>query len=873
MTAAEVAPKIKNAKQSANGEWTGKCPISAAHTHGDAKPSLSWRDHGDRVLMSCKAGAGCKNADIMAELGLTLADLFHHPKQSKPPTPSKKIVAVYPYRDEHGVVLHETVRYEPKEFRQRRPGPAGSYIWSVAGSRRVVYNLDKLQGQKACAITEGERDADRLTATGLLTTTSPMGAGNWRAEYALQLKAAGIRNVVIFPDNDPDGETYEEKVRVSCLTVGLFVQTVRLPGLSPKGDVSDYLDAHTVDDLLNQMCVFVGADGVLHHPAPEVVKRYVPATFDLALWQSAGTISPTEYEPDAVATVLSTIKPVIIPSTLGLADATAEAWSALITANAPPVLFRYGDGLVRLALDAAGTYVLRSITPDRMRNRLARVAEWMSGGQHPRPVYPPIGVVNDLLSDDPPMPVLRRLVSVPVFAQDGRLLNVPGFDPQSGIYYAPPPGFTVLPVPEMPTETDVATARALILDDLLGDFPFVEDADQAAATALLLTTFCRGLFEGPVPMVMVEKPMPGTGASLMVGAITSVVLGRPTEAMTEARTEDEWRKRVTSCLMGAPAFIAFDNLHHGLDSAALSSALTAAFWQDRLLGVSRMLSLPVTCAWIGTANNPTTSIEMARRIVPCRLDAKVERPEDRAGFKHDPLGEWVTANRGELVWACLILVRQWLAHGRKPGAAPVMGSFEGWSRTLSGILDAAGIPGLLSNKVQFRERADTEGSARRAFITAWWEKFGASSQYAKDLLLLAENAEIDVEAKSDRGKQIKMGKFLGKLAGNIFTLADGIVVTVGRPEVKQDAGGSLWCLKAGVMASVASDGIPTAAPESEVWMGEGEAPSVSEFLVRGAVGMPLHARDATTPDPLDRVKCPKHPVTPRPECSSCQATT
>ncbi len=31
------------------------------------------------------------------------------------------IVATYDYRDERGTLLYQSVRYEPKDFRQRRP--------------------------------------------------------------------------------------------------------------------------------------------------------------------------------------------------------------------------------------------------------------------------------------------------------------------------------------------------------------------------------------------------------------------------------------------------------------------------------------------------------------------------------------------------------------------------------------------------------------------------------------------------------------------------------------------------------------------------------------------------------------------------------
>ena len=87
------------------------------------------------------------------------------------------------------------------------------------------------------------------------------------------------------------------------------------------------------------------------------------------------------------------------------------------------------------------------------------------------------------------------------------------------------------------------------------------------------------------------------------------VIGTGPAVMTEGSTEDEWRKRITSKLMQAPTFILIDNVRSSLDSSALSAALTANEWEDRVLGVSRNIILPNQCVWIATANNPALSVE------------------------------------------------------------------------------------------------------------------------------------------------------------------------------------------------------------------------------------------------------------------------
>ena len=169
-------------------------------------------------------------------------------------------------------------------------------------------------------------------------------------------------------------------------------------------------------------------------------------------------------------------------------------------------------------------------------------------------------------------------------------------------------------MPDRPTSGHVAHSVGLI-NSMIADFPFVEDADRAHAIAMMLQPFARDLIAGPTPLYLIEKPSPGTGATLLSTALMWPALGRVPKAFTEASNEEEWRKRITSTLRESPDVILVENLHGKLNTAALAAVLTIDEWGDRLLGVSEMLRLPVRCVWIATANNPRLSTEMIRRSV------------------------------------------------------------------------------------------------------------------------------------------------------------------------------------------------------------------------------------------------------------------
>src|SRR5439155_3649659 len=141
------------------------------------------------------------------------------------------------------VLLSQNVRFEPKDFLQRRPDGRGGWAWNLDGVRRVPYRLPELAEQARVFIAEGEKDCDALWALSLAATTNAAGAGKWRDEHTAALVAAAIPEVIVLPDNDAPGEKHARAVAASCLAAGLRVKILPLPGLPATGDVSDWLAA------------------------------------------------------------------------------------------------------------------------------------------------------------------------------------------------------------------------------------------------------------------------------------------------------------------------------------------------------------------------------------------------------------------------------------------------------------------------------------------------------------------------------------------------------------------------------------------------------------------------------------------------------
>ena len=261
-----ILSKLDNVKScQSNGKWTARCPA-----HHDKKNSLSISEGSDgRVLLKCFAG--CHTEDVMSCIGLSMSDLFEK-KENTPqsyPTDRKrgsmKIIETYDYTDETGKLLYQVCRTDDKQFPQRTPEGNGGWIWGLNGQQPVLYKLSRLiegvKGGYPILLVEGEKDVERLTGAAFHATTPPMGANKWKEHYNKYFRDADL---IIIPDNDVPGQQHAEFIALQLKDITKRTRILNLPGLSEKGDVSDWLDgkgsANKLLDLIEQTKPFNPAD-------------------------------------------------------------------------------------------------------------------------------------------------------------------------------------------------------------------------------------------------------------------------------------------------------------------------------------------------------------------------------------------------------------------------------------------------------------------------------------------------------------------------------------------------------------------------------------------------------------------------------------
>src|ERR1043166_1332996 len=222
--------------------WRAHCPLH----QGKTSSAFSISPGEDRVVLYCFGG--CETPAIVHALGLTMADLFVRQASSSHGT--RHIVKVYDYTDAQGALLHQTVRWEPKHFTQRRPDPArpGHYIQNLQTISPVLYHLpavlQAVHAHETIYVVEGEKDADTLNGKGFVATCNPMGAKKWHPTYTEVLRGA---HVVLLADYDAPGAGHVEHVAKALFGAVADLKIVTAFHTDvPGSDVTDWIEAgHT----------------------------------------------------------------------------------------------------------------------------------------------------------------------------------------------------------------------------------------------------------------------------------------------------------------------------------------------------------------------------------------------------------------------------------------------------------------------------------------------------------------------------------------------------------------------------------------------------------------------------------------------------
>jgi putative DNA primase/helicase len=383
------------------------------------------------------------------------------------------------------------------------------------------------------------------------------------------------------------------------------------------------------------------------------------------------------------------------------------------------------------------------------------------------------------------LPPLAGISTAPLLSDDGSVRAADGYDPKTALWCC---GIPRMALPPCPSRRD-AEAALRILRQAFRTFPFADGLrhwddtlgaevidtleppgrDESAFLMALLTAICRPSLWLAPGMLFTAPAMSGAGSGkgLLVRAICTIAYGIRPRAFTTGGERHELDKRLAAELIEAQPGLFLDNANGmTLRSDTLASVLTERPARVRVLGETRMVPLNSTAFMAVTGNGLTVTEDLARRFIPCELDARCEDPELRpfpAGFLED-----IEHRRAELLTAALTIWRWGRQNATGLTRGKPLGSFETSAEWCRDPLLTLGCCDPVE-RIEAIKANDPRRQRIGELLHAWWEHHGATPMKVNDL---AEPVKTVADPQG-RGRQY-LATFISGLAG---THAAGFVLT------------------------------------------------------------------------------------------------
>lgn len=483
-------------------------------------------------------------------------------------------------------------------------------------------------------------------------------------------------------------------------------------------------------------------------------------------------------------TFANTEKPIIQLQAGQLNVNTREAEKALANHGQT---YQRGGQLVRVArldketkigdrIRPAGQLTIVPLDAPYLRVVLGDAANFCRFDQKEQKLVPKdasLDIAKGLLSSAgmwPNISALNTVSDIPIFLPNGRIIDQPGLDHESGVYFDP--GNTRFPkIPDNPTRDD-ALAALDMLRDIVAEFPFEPTAEEeeaeATATAsesvflaAVLTLFVRPWLLTAPAFIMSAHKM-ASGKTLLAQVLSWIATGREAALMTYAVDQEALKKAILSFLIEGDTVVVLDNVETTLQSDTLCAVLTGGIYKDRLLGFSKMISVGTAMVLVITGNNVTVRGDLSTRVLKCTLDPVLERPEER-NFDRN-LHEYVPRHRGQLAAAALTILRAYHAAGRPAQNLTTFGRFEDWSAQVRDPLVWLDMPDPLGTRAEI-EAHDPVRDQLEALLDAWAKYFGAHGSTVKNAISEAQHPPTGSNLTDEQQDRVNLHDALSPFAG------------------------------------------------------------------------------------------------------------
>jgi len=617
----------------------------------------------------------------------------------------------------------------------------GGWIAGGLPEPRPLYRLPHIKDGAVVLIVEGEKCADALA--GILpsgnwwVTTPSQGA---KSPQKSDWSTVSGKKVVIFQDNDQAGRDFASTVTGLCRKAGAVGVSVVEPFYG-----KDENDGRDIADFIQ--------DGGQSETIIDSIARAV-----------------SESEP------LQKIPTIRIEYGLGTISKMANAGITALMAGKAGIYKRSND-LVMIREDEKsklcgirwpiGEPKIIPVSPAVIRDKLDQSAIWErfdSRTQQWITARPPRDAVETIMSQEwEQLPELSMIFETPTMRLDGSIVDRPGWDKTTGIFFMPRAG-EHWNIPNNPTSNQIKAAKEALLE-VHCDFPFEKECHRAAAIAGILTLL-SGLIYSNRPLFMWDANVRGAGKTLGADVCSLIATGRDFPKMTQGIDASEDDKRITALAMAGARSALIDNIVGKFGNSSIDTAITSeGSWKCRLLGQNRTWEGPIFITWFATGNNIEVQGDLSRRVIPIKIMSEEERPEQRTGYRHSDLRAWVRSERVRLATAGLTILRGYQVAGKPDQKLINFGSFEDWSKTVRNAVVWAGLADPYEGNEDIQQKADTDAVALGNLLQAWYATFREIP------ITLAKIAKMEPLKDPEEEKEIKHNESLEALKEALSAIA------------------------------------------------------------------------------------------------------
>lgn len=385
------------------------------------------------------------------------------------------------------------------------------------------------------------------------------------------------------------------------------------------------------------------------------------------------------------------------------------------------------------------------------------------------------------------LPVLSSICYSPIILMDGRIIDTPGYDKETGIFFV----FSknLMKIPEKPDKTDALHSLRQI-KNLIADFPFVEPYNESVALSWLFTCVLRRTLK-TAPMHGFSATKMASGKTLLSNIGSLISTGNQATMISHPTNTEEEKKILFSLLLSGDSAIVIDNIERPLASGSLCTILTEEKWSERILGESRKESLSTSASFAATGNNLKFRGDLTTRSIICLLDAECERPEEREFALNIP--EHLERHRELYVMDIITIMKAFYDIGRPQGTLKKFARFEDWSKTIRAALVWLGEDDPCKSRIQI-EAEDPERVKLLGVLYAWRSAYGDKEKTMQDVKKDFDYSEVSepiknlYDAFSESITKLSlqsMGWFFSKHSGRI---EGGMQIK----KVKKTNKGQLW---------------------------------------------------------------------------------